>query len=311
MDDQSRAPAHRPKASPTGEMAGKTVLVTGASGGIGKATASGLAAMGAHLAIVGRDRARTEAAALEIGAAGGCEVEVFVADLSAQAEVRRLADDVLQRLSRIDVLINNVGGYWNTRHVTVDGLERTFAVNHLAPFLLTGLLLERLKQGAAARVVTVSSNVQAMGRINFDDLQGEASYSGARAYNQSKLANVLFTYELARRLRGTSVTANALHPGVVRTSFGAEDPGRFQRVFTPVMRPFMKSSGRGAATSIHVASDPDLAQVTGRYFSNSKPARSSKLSHRQTDGARLWAISAELVGQPPLDLSRSFGLSQT
>jgi NAD(P)-dependent dehydrogenase (short-subunit alcohol dehydrogenase family) len=252
--------------------------------------------MGAHVAIVGRDRARTEAAALEISTAGGGEVDVFVADLSAQAQVRRLADEVLQRLARIDVLINNVGGYWNTRHVTVDGLERTFAVNHLAPFLLTGLLLERLKQGAAARVVTVSSNVQAMGRINFNDLQGEASYSGARAYNQSKLANVVFTYELARRLRGTSVTANALHPGVVRTSFGAEDPGRFQRLFTPVMRPFMKSTGRGAATSIHVASDPDLELVTGRYFANSKPRRSSKRSHRQTDGAQLWAISAELVG---------------
>ena len=299
MDDEpwQRAPASlRSSARAGGLMTGKSVLVTGGSGGIGKATACGLAAMGAHVAIVGRDRARTEAAAREIGSAGGVEVDVFAADLSAQAEVRRLADEVLQRLTRVDVLINNVGGYWNTRHVTVDGLERTFAVNHLAPFLLTGLLLDRLKQGAAARVVTVSSNVQAMGRINFDDLQGESSDSGARAYNQSKLANVLFTYELARRLRGTSVTANALHPGVVRTSFGAEDPGRLQRVFSPVMRPFMKSTERGAATSIYVASDPDLEQVTGLYFANSKLKRSSKLSHRQTDGARLWAISTELVG---------------
>ena len=183
-------------------MAGRTVLVTGGTGGIGKATALGLATMGAHVAITGRDRGRTEDAAREIRAAGGGQVDVFVADLSSQAEVRRLADEVLQRLPRIDVLVNNVGGYWNTRHVTADGLERTFALNHLAPFLLTNLLLDRLKQSAPARVVTVSSNAQAMGRIDFDDLQGERSYSGARAYNQSKLANVLFTYELARRLHG-------------------------------------------------------------------------------------------------------------
>ena len=178
--------------SRNGPMAGQTVLVTGGSGGIGRATASGLAAMGAHL--------------------------------SSQSQVRRLAGEVLQRLSRIDVLVNNAGGYWNTRHVTADGLERTFAINHLAPFLLTSLLLDRLKHSAPARVVTVSPNVQALGRIDFDDLQAERSYSGARAYNQSKLANVLFTYELARRLHGTSVTAHALHPGVVRTAFGTEDP---------------------------------------------------------------------------------------
>jgi retinol dehydrogenase-14 len=136
--------------------------------------------------------------------------------------------------------------YWNTRQVTVDGLERTFTLNHLAPFLLTNLLLDRLKQSATGRVVTVSSNVQATGRIDFDDLQGERSYSGAQAYNQSKLANVLFTYELARRLQATSVTANALHPGVVRTSFGAEDPSGVQRLFVPFMRPFMKALAKGA-----------------------------------------------------------------
>ena len=184
----------------SGPMTGRTVLVTGASGGIGQATALGLAAMGAHLAITGRDRGRTEGAAREIRAAGGGPVDVFVADLSAQSQVRRLAAEVLQRLPRIDVLVNNVGGFWNTRHVTADGLEHTFALNHLAPFLLTNLLLSRLKHSTPARVVTVSSNAQALGRIDFEDLQAERSYSGARAYNQSKLANVLFTYELARRL---------------------------------------------------------------------------------------------------------------
>ena len=208
-----------------GPMAGKTVLVTGGTTGIGRSTAVGLAAMGAHLAIVGRDRRRTEDAAREICAAGG-SADAFVADLSVQSEVRRLAGEVLSRDLRIHVLVNNVGGFWNTRHVTADGLERTFALNHLAPFLLTNLLLDRLRQCTPSRVVTVSSNAQAMGRIDFDDLQGERSYSGARAYNQSKLANVLFSYELAKRLRGSGVTANALHPGVVRTSFGAEDPRR-------------------------------------------------------------------------------------
>jgi retinol dehydrogenase 14 len=280
----------------SGPMAGRTVLVTGGTGGIGRATALGLATMGAHLAITGRDRERTEGAARDIRAAGGGTVDVFVADLSSQSEVRRLADDVLQRLSRIDVLVNNVGGYWNTRHVTADGLERTFALNHLAPFLLTNLLLDRLKQSAPARVVTVSSNMQAIGRIDLDGLQGERSYSGARAYNHSKLANVLFTYELARRLQDASVTANALHPGVVRTSFGAEDPSGVQRLFTPLMRPFMKAPTRGAATSIHVASAPDLEQVTGRYFANSKVKRSSRRSYDEAAAAQLWQVSADLVG---------------
>src|ERR1051326_4594912 len=188
------------KQTHSGQMADRTVLVTGGSGGIGKATALGLATMGAHLAITGRDRDRTENAAREVRAAGGGQVDVFVADLSSQLEVRRLADEVLHNLSRIDVLVNNVGGYWNTRHVSSDGLERTFALNHLAPFLLTNLLLDRLKQSAPSRVVTIASHAQAIGRIEFDNLQGERSYSGARAYNQSKLANVLFTYELARRL---------------------------------------------------------------------------------------------------------------
>ena len=280
----------------SGPIAGRTVLVTGGTAGIGRATALGLATMGAHLAIVGRDRGRTEAAAGDIRAAAGGQVDALVADLSSQSQVRRLADEVLQRLARIDVLVNNAGGYWHTRQVTVDGLERTFAVNHLAPFLLTNLLLDRLKHSAPARVVTVSSHAHAEGRIDFDDLQGERSYSGARAYNQSKLANVLFTYELARKLQPNPVTANALHPGVVNTSFGAEDPAGVQRLLVPFMRPFMKTPTQGAATSIHLASAPDLQQVTGRYFVNSKPKRSSQRSYDQATAARLWQVSADLVG---------------
>jgi NAD(P)-dependent dehydrogenase (short-subunit alcohol dehydrogenase family) len=279
-----------------GLMAGKTVLITGATSGIGKATALGLATMGAHLAITGRDVGRIEAAGEEIRAAGGGQVDLFIADLSSQSEVRRLVEEVLQTLSRIDVLINNVGGYWDTRHVTADGLERTFALNHLAPFLLTNLLLDKLKQSAPARVVTVSSNAHAMGRIDFNDLQGERSYSGARAYNQSKLANVVFSYELARRLLATSVTANALHPGLVSTSFGAEDPARVQRVFIPFLRPFMKSPARGATTSIHLASARELEQVSGQYFANGQPKKSSARSYDQAAAARLWQVSDDLVG---------------
>jgi retinol dehydrogenase 14 len=280
----------------SGPMAGKTVLITGGTSGIGRATALGLAGMGAHLAITGRDRGRTEDAAREIRAAGGGQVDLFVADMSSQSEVRRVAEEVLQCLSGIDVLVNNVGGYWNTRHITADELERTFALNHLASFLLTNLILDRLTESAPARVVTVSSNAHAQGRIDFDDLQGELSYSGARAYNQSKLANVLFSYELARRLQSTYVTANALHPGVVSTSFGAEDPASVQRVFIPFLRHFMKTPAQGAATSIHLASAADLEHVTGRYFADSKPKGSAKRSYDEAAAARLWQVSADLVG---------------
>jgi retinol dehydrogenase 14 len=280
----------------TGSMAGKRVLVTGGTGGIGKATATGLAALGARVGIVGRDLQRAQAAAADIvHESGNSSVDIFVADMSVQAEVRRLAAEVLDRYPYLDVLINNVGGFWATRHTTVDGLEHTFAVNHLAPFLLTNLLLDRLNATAPARIVTVSSGAQAMGRIDFDDLQGEKKYSGQRAYNQSKLANVLFTYELTRRLEGTEVTATVLHPGVTRTAFAAEDPTPGMKALTAVVRPFMKTPARGAATSIFAASSPQLDGVTGVYFANSKAKKSSKRSYDRDIAARLWTISEQLV----------------
>jgi NAD(P)-dependent dehydrogenase (short-subunit alcohol dehydrogenase family) len=292
--------AVRPALLPTPPvMAGRTVLVTGASGGIGRATAVGLAALGADVAITGRDPQRTEDAVRAVRAAGNGRAAAFVADLSVQAEVRRLADDVLRRLPRIDVLINDVGGCWNTRHVTADGLEHTFALNHLAPFLLTGLLLDRLRQSAPARVVTVASRAQAMGRIDLEDLQGARAYSGARAYNQSKLANVLFSHELARRLQGTGVTANAVHPGLVDTSFGADDPGFAQRLVVPLLRPFMSRPATGAATSIHVASAPELQHVTGHYFAGGRARRSSRRSQDTVMAAELWDVSAGLVRTVP------------
>jgi retinol dehydrogenase 14 len=282
----------------SGPMAGKAVLVTGGTGGIGKATATGLAALGARVGIVGRDRQRGAAAATDIEAASGNRaVDVFAADMSAHAEVRRLADEVLSAYPRLDVLVNNVGGFWAHRHLTADGLEHTFAVNHLAPFLLTTLLLDRLEASAPARIVTVSSGAQAQGRIDFDDLQGERNYSGQLAYSQSKLANVMFTYELARRLEGTGVTATVLHPGVVRTSFGAEDQSGAVAIGR-LARPFMKSPAKGAATSIYLASSPKVEGVTGRYFVNSKPKTSNKSSYDTAAAARLWRLSADLVGLP-------------
>ena len=280
-------------------MAGRTVLVTGGTGGIGKATAQGLAALGARVGITGRDGDRAESAAREITDLGGAPVYVFIADLSEQSEVRRLADEVLDTLPHLDVLINNAGGYWNTRHLTADGLERTFAVNHLSPFLLTNLLLDRLMQSAEARVVNVASNAQALGRVNFDDLHGQRSYSGARAYNQSKLANVLFTYTLASKLGGTNVSTNALHPGMVSTGFGAEDPGTVQRLLVPFLRPLMKTPAQGAVTSIYLASAPELVGVTGRYFANCRPRRSADASYNEAAAARLWQLSDDLVGLTP------------
>jgi NAD(P)-dependent dehydrogenase (short-subunit alcohol dehydrogenase family) len=278
-------------------MTGKTVLVTGATGGIGRAAAVGLASLGARVGITGRDRARGEAAAAAIAReSGGPAVDVFVADMSSQAEVRRLADEVLAAYPRLDVLLNNVGGFWAHRHVTADGLEHTFALNHLAPFLLTNLLLDRLIASAPARIVTVSSGAQSMGKIDFDDLMGERKYSGQQAYNQSKLANVMFTYELARRLEGSGVSANALHPGVTRTAFGGEDPTGAMAPLIAVLRPFMKSPEQGAGTAIYLASSPEVEGVTGRYFSGRKAKRSNKASYDTPTTSRLWEVSADLVG---------------
>ncbi len=278
-------------------MTGKAVLITGGTGGIGRAAAIALATMGARVGITGRDRSRAEAAAAVIAdESGNRAVDVFVADLSSTAEVRRLADEVLTTYPRLDVLLNNVGGFWAHRHVTADGFEHTFALNHLAPFLLTNLLLDRLIASAPARVVTVSSAAQGMGRIDFADLMGVRGYSGQTAYDQSKLANVMFTYELARRLDGSGVTATALHPGITNTAFSAEDPTLGPLV--AILRPFMKSPRRGAETPVYLASSPEVEGVTGRYFAGRTVRTSHKTSYDSATTARLWQVSANLVGLP-------------
>lgn len=283
----------------TPSMTGKTVVVTGGTGGIGRAAATALAAMGAHVGITGRDRVRAEAAAAVIRReSGNPAVDVFVADLSSQAEVRRLAGEIITAYPRLDVLLNNVGGFWAHRHVTVDGLEHTFALNHLAPFLLTGLLLDRLTASAPARVVTVSSGAQGAGMVDFDDLMGEHKYSGQRAYSQSKLANVMFAYELARRSAGTGVTSTALHPGVTRTSFSGEDPARIMAPFVAALRPFMRSPERGADTAVYLASSPEAEGVTGKYFADRKVKKSNEATYDPVTTGRLWQVSAGLVGLP-------------
>ena len=281
-------------------MTGKIVLITGGTGGIGKATAIGLARLRARVGITGRDLSRAEQAASEIRTlSGNPAVDAFAADLSSQAEVHRLANAVLNAYPRLDVLVNNVGGFWAHKHSTADSLEHTFAVNHLASFLLTNLLLDRLKASAPARVVTVSSHVQAEGHIVFDDLQGARNYSGQSAYSQSKLANVMFTNELARRLEGTRVTATSLHPGFVRTDFGAEDQAWFFGFIGHLVRPFLKTPTQGAQTSIYLASSPDMDGVTGKFFVNGMPKTANKVAYDPAAMARLWRTSADLVGMKP------------
>jgi NAD(P)-dependent dehydrogenase (short-subunit alcohol dehydrogenase family) len=276
----------------------KVCLITGATSGIGKATATGLANMGASVVMIGRDRGRGEAALAEVKEKStGASLNLMLADLSSQEEIRRLADEVKESYPRVDVLINNAGVIRSERITTADGLETTFAVNHLAHFLLTNLLLDALKASAPSRIVNVASGEQRNGTIDFDDLQGEKGYKGAKAYSQSKLATVLFTYELARRLEGTGVSANCLHPGVVGTNLGSGVSGVFG--FTVrALRPLMKSPEKGAQTSVYLASSPEVEGVSGRYFAKKAEARSSDASYDERLARRLWEASADLTNLP-------------
>lgn len=276
-------------------MRGKVCLITGATSGIGQATAHALAQQGATVLLVARDPARGEATRAAIQAASGNDaVAVLLADLSSQASIRSLAAEVVARYPRLDVLVNNAGGLNGARTLTVDGLELTFAVNHLAYFLLTNLLLDTLKASAPSRIVNVTSEAQSNGRIHFDDLQGERGYSSMRAYSQSKLANILFTYELARRLAGTGVTANCVHPGVVRTGYGATGPAWMRGVIVAA-RPFMRTPEKGAETVVYLASAPEVEGVTGKYFADKRERRSSAVSYDPAVAARLWQVSEQLT----------------
>ncbi len=271
-------------------MQGKVCLVTGATSGIGKATALGLAELGATVVLVGRDAGVGKAARDEIARqSGNAATDILNADLASQASIHQLAETFQQKYDRLDVLINNAGLVANKRQVTVDGNELTFAVNVLAPFLVTHLLLDRLKASAPSRVVNVASMAQSP--LDFADIQNERHYRSFNVYGQSKLADILFTYELARRLQGTGVTANCLHPGVIATNLMRDMPAPIRAG----LRLFFASPEQGARTSIYLASSPEVATVTGKYFVNGKPARSSRATYNEADAKRLWDICAELA----------------
>jgi retinol dehydrogenase-12 len=277
-------------------MRGRVCVITGASSGIGRATALAIARQGATLGLVCRDRGRGEETVAEIAAqTGNRDVTLFLADLAVQAEVRRVAADLLARLPRIHVLVNNAGVVNLRRTTTVDGIETVFAVNHLAYFLLTALLLERLRESAPARIVNVASDAHRWGPMRFDDLGWAQGYKPMRVYGQSKLANVLFTYELARRIEGSGVTANCCHPGAVATRLGHNN-GRIATILTGLLAPFFRSPAQGAATSVHLASSPAVEGVSGRYFSNCREARSSRASQDPEAARRLWQVSASMTG---------------
>lgn len=273
----------------------KVCLITGANSGLGKVTARELAKMGATVAMVARSQARGEAALAEVQQASGSnKVHLMLADLSSLASTRQLAEEFKAQYGRLDVLVNNAGAIFKDRQVSVDGYEMTFALNHLSYFLLTNLLLDLLKASAPARIVNVSSGAHMGGRINFDDLMLEKKYRSFAAYSQSKLANVLFTYELARHLEGSGVTANALHPGGVATGFGS-GTGFMGWVFK-LIRPFLLTPEQGAETQIYLASSPEVADISGKYFDKKKPVKSSQISYDTAVAQRLWQISKELTG---------------
>ena len=274
-------------------MNGKVCMITGANSGIGKVMALELAKMGANMVMVCRSEARGEKAQKEIIAQSGSNsVELMTADLSLMSEVRRLAEEFRKKHDRLHILINNAALWPTKKMMTKEGLEMQFAINHLSHFLLTNLLLDVIKDSAPARIINVSSGLHRRVKMDFDNLQAEKGYRHMGVYGRTKLANMYFTKELARRLNGTDVTVNAFTPGMVSTNLG--------RYMSGVSRWFWKtfsgSAERGAATGVYLAASPEVAQVTGKYFANSKETRSSKISYDKGTAKRLWKVSEELAG---------------
>jgi NAD(P)-dependent dehydrogenase (short-subunit alcohol dehydrogenase family) len=280
---------------------GKTCLITGSTSGIGKEIAIGLAKMKANVVLVGRNRAKCQATLEEISRNASINtnknrVSYLLADLSSQASIHQLANEFLDRYESLDILINNAGVFLSRRLTTVDGIEYTFAVNHLAPFLLTNLLLERIKASSPSRIITTSSVAHRGAHINFDNLQFERGrYNGVEAYRQSKLANILFTTELARRSTGSGFTSNCFHPGGVRTNLIQSSPWYYRLIWT-IIGPFLVSPKRGADTAIYLASSCKVDTISGKYFVNRKPVGPSDLADDHNAAARLWKISEELTG---------------
>ncbi|WNG15130.1 SDR family oxidoreductase [Cystobacter fuscus] len=279
-------------------MREKVCFITGATSGIGLESARGLARQGATVVLAGRDPGRGEAALAEVRrTVPDAKLDLMLADLTSLASVRKLAEDFQRKYSRLDVLLNNAGLIIDRRKATSDGFEATFATNHLAHFLLTHQLLELLKASGASRVVNVSSEGHRLGSLGFlDDLQAErGGYSPMRVYGNSKLANILFTRGLKRRLEGTKVTTNSLHPGVVRTGFGLNSEGILKHLMK-LVAPFLLSAEGGARTSVYLASSPEVEGVSGRYFIKSKVAKESRAAQDDAAAEKLWQKSAELTG---------------
>jgi len=280
-------------------MQNKICIVTGANAGIGKITAIELARHGATVVMICRNQERGEAALAEVQAESGSQqVELLLADLSVQAEVKQVAQEFKQRYDRLDVLVNNAGGIFMERTTSLDGLEMTFALNHMGYFLLTNQLLDLLKASQPARIVNVSSNAHRFGDIDLDDLQNEQKYSGFGAYGQSKLANILFTKELARQLEGTEIAVNALHPGFVKTQFGQRNKvnGLMRVLIYKVISPlFAISPEKGAETSLYLATSSEVEKVTGEYFDKKKISKVSKQANDMEVARQLWAKSQELL----------------
>lgn len=280
----------------TADLDGRICLITGATSGIGEATATGLARLGAHVILVARDKLRGQASREKVRVqSGNRRVDLLMADLQSPGEIEALALQVLDRYPALHVLVNNAGVVNLRREVTPGGLERTFAVNHLAHFQLANLLLARLHASAPARIVNVSSHGHKFGSIDLEDLQTERKkYAWLRVYGASKLANILFTYELARRLEGSGVTANCLHPGAVATSLGKNN-GRLGHIVLPLLKPFFLSPEQGARTSIYLASSPEVATTSGRYYVKCRAVPSSAASHDEALARALWKASKRLV----------------
>ncbi len=274
----------------------KNILITGATSGIGRATVLALSSMGASVTFIARNKDKAEILLKELNTKSQNKAAYILADLSSQKEVKSAAKEYLKMNRPLDILINNAGLINLKRRETIDGFEETFAVNHLAYFSLTNLLIDKLKESESARIINISSGAhQFVKRMNFDDIQSEKNYKPFKVYSYSKLANILFTRKLSEILKDDNITVNCLHPGVVATGFASQNDSKFQKFLFKLSKPFMRSSNKGAETSIYLSSSDDVSDVSGKYFYNSKVSKISSGASNEEDTERLWRISMELT----------------
>ena len=274
----------------------KNILITGATSGIGRSTVLALSSMGASVTFIARNKDKAEILLKELNTKSQNKAAYILADLSSQKEVKSAAKEYLKMNRPLDILINNAGLINLKRRETIDGFEETFAVNHLAYFSLTNLLIDKLKESESARIINISSGAhQFVKRMNFDDIQSEKNYKPFKVYSYSKLANILFTRKLSEILKDDNITVNCLHPGVVATGFASQNDSKFQKFLFKLSKPFMRSSNKGAETSIYLSSSDDVSDVSGKYFYNSKISKISSGASNEEDTERLWRISMELT----------------